>query len=274
MVHDLLDRADGHGAEGSQRSAGNAVHADVLAAEFHREVARVVLECGFGNAHDVVAGDDLFCAVVAQRDDAAAVGHDFHGVTAHRDQRIRADFHRLGPDLPWCGGELADLEVVLVAVGDRVDDKVNRAEFLFHCVEEVIKILVVGGVEFKQPGVFNPQRREGTGDAFFVLFTGQVGEQAFRASVFEGLGNVPGVTAFIGDAKNNTSFAGHVERVESGVVCGHHDLLEGLCGWGHPSPQYCSPQGSCRRDCLQERGIIQRSNFFARGKRGFSSKRT
>ena len=52
-------------AERFQRAGGDRVDADFLVAQVERQVARGRFQGGLGDAHDVVAGDDLFAAEVS-----------------------------------------------------------------------------------------------------------------------------------------------------------------------------------------------------------------
>src|ERR1700721_585407 len=64
------------GGAGGGGGGGGGVDTDLFCAEVGGKVADGGFERGLCDAHDVVVWEDLFCAVVGEGEDGAALGHE------------------------------------------------------------------------------------------------------------------------------------------------------------------------------------------------------
>ena len=79
--------------DGSNRASADGVDADVFRAQFAGNVLDAAFESRLADAHEVVARNDFFTAVVGESQNAAAVWHDFASTLGHSQQTVRANFH-------------------------------------------------------------------------------------------------------------------------------------------------------------------------------------
>ena len=88
------------------------------------EVTNAGFERGFGDAHDVVIGDDFFGAVVGEGDDGAAVFHEGSARFGDRDQAVGADVERDAEAFARGFDETA-IEIFAVGEGERMNHNVE-----------------------------------------------------------------------------------------------------------------------------------------------------
>ncbi len=148
---DLGEVADAAGGEGLDRAGGDGVDADVLAAERCCEVADGGFECGLGDAHDVVVGEDLGGAIVGEGDDGSALGHEGNGGTADGDEGVDADVVGDAEALAT-GEEEVVLDLVGGGEGYGVDYGVDGAEGFLELGEDGVDLGVVGDVALEADG--------------------------------------------------------------------------------------------------------------------------
>ena len=121
----------GHAASGESLNwtSTDRIDADVAWSKILCEVTSARFECCFCDAHDVVTGDDFFCAVVRHRNNAAAFGH----------QRRRSAcklWQRVSTDLECCEKRFASCVEIFAAErftrreGDAVNQKIEAAKLL------------------------------------------------------------------------------------------------------------------------------------------------
>ena len=209
---DLGEVADAAGGEGFDGAGGDGVDADVLAAERGSEVADGGFEGGFGDAHDVVVGEDLGGAVVGEGEDGAAFGHERDGGAADGDERVDADV--MGDAEVVAGGEE---EVVFDRVGGGegygVDEDVEGAVGFFEGGEEGVDLGVEGDVALVGFGV-GKRGGEVVGvplEALVLVADGEGG-----AGFGELLGDAPGDAALVGEAEDDGDFAFEINHGEAG----------------------------------------------------------
>jgi hypothetical protein len=200
---DFGEVANAAGGEGLDGAGGDGVDADVFAAERGGEVADGGFECGFGDTHDVVVGEDLGGAVVGEGEDTAAFSHERYGGSADGDKRVDTDV--VGDAEVFTGGEE---EVVFDGVGggegDRVDDDVEGAVDLFQGGEESVDLGVGADVALIGFGVLE-FGDEGVG--FFLEALVLVADGEGGAGFGELLGYAPGDAALVGEAEDDGDFA-------------------------------------------------------------------
>ena len=109
--------------------------------ELKREIASSRLKRGLGNTHDVVAGDDLFCAVIGHSHNrsAAILRHLVLSTPGHRGQGVRADVDRVEVRLAGGFGEHARLKPFAIRERDRVNEEVQAIVILRVRVEELVE---------------------------------------------------------------------------------------------------------------------------------------
>jgi hypothetical protein len=171
---------------------------------FGGEVAGGAFEGGLGDAHDVVAGDDLLGAVVAHGEDAAAAGggHLLLGAAGHGGEGVGGDVDGAEVDIARGIREAAGLEPLTVGEGDGVDEEVEAVVALLVEAEEFVQVVIAGGIQRGEHGalVVAVDGLDGAPGAAFVLLAGEVGEGEGGAVLGEGVGDVPGVGALVSDA--------------------------------------------------------------------------
>ena len=148
------------GAQGAHRPGADAVDANLLPAEVPGEVAHAVFQGRLANAHHVIARDDLFAAVVADRDDRAAIGHQRGGRPASGHQAIDADVHGQAPAVA-AHGHVRIAQLLRRGEGDGMDQKIEPAVDLANRLEHLGDILIllhVAGQDDLRPVRARPAR--------------------------------------------------------------------------------------------------------------------
>ena len=113
--------------------------------EVRGEVAHRRLERGLGHAHDVVVGDDLLGAVVAEGEDGAAAVEVRARLAGERDQRVRGHVQRQREPVAR-GVHEGAVEVLALGVGDGVDEDVDLALLLVPPGHHAPDVVVAGDV--------------------------------------------------------------------------------------------------------------------------------
>ncbi len=150
-------------------------------------------------------GDHLLGAIVGQRKDAAAVGHQPAGPGGQGHQAEGAHFQR-GAEAVAAGRDELAFEVFLLGERDGVDEAVDRAELGLGLGEEGVELVVladVAGFDEIAAGL----GRQGS-DAVLQRLAG-VAEANGGAFLMEGLRDAPGDGAFVGDAEDQGFLAAH-----------------------------------------------------------------
>ena len=142
---DVAEVADAGGGERLDRTGRDCVDPDAGAAEVDREVAHARLERSLGHAHDVVVGRDPLGTDIGERQQAAARGHQRCGAATEVGERVTGD-HQRAVEIGGAGLEVFPLELLLVGVGDGVDDEVEPAPGRGEVGEQLVQARLVGNV--------------------------------------------------------------------------------------------------------------------------------
>src|SRR5690606_32745519 len=183
-----------------------------------------------GDAHDVVVLDRALAAEIAERDHAAAIGHQ-------RDERPNDGGEGEGADLvreEEAGtGRLdeAPFEILLLGEGDRVDDEVDAPEVPRDVIGDLLDLLVPRHVARVERG-FARQRREKLLDARLELLA-LVGEREPSSFARRRFRDRPGDGALVRDAENEAVLS-FEEPVRHGALPSSVARVSGACG-GDPN---------------------------------------
>ncbi len=123
--------------ERPDRPRGDGVDADAIGAEIDREVAHRCFERGLGDAHGVVVRHRPLAAIVGERHHGAAVRHQRRGAARHFGEGEARDHHGAHEVRPR-GVGVAALELVLVGIGDGVDEEIDAAPRLADGREHLV----------------------------------------------------------------------------------------------------------------------------------------
>src|SRR5277367_6619989 len=144
----VAQAADAAGGESLNRSSGDSVHANILLAQVRGKITHRSFECCLCDAHHVVVRHNLFRSVVCQSDDAAAIGHEWSGTPAERDQRVDAHVVRDAEAVARRLDEVV-LQLFRGRKTDGVDQHVELAVTLFDLSKDVVDLFVVRDVALK-----------------------------------------------------------------------------------------------------------------------------
>jgi hypothetical protein len=144
-------------------------------------------------------------AVIAQRQDRAAVGQKLFGTLGNRGQRVATDQHGLC-EVVRRGFEIPAVELILVGEGDRVHHKVDLAPCLLQRLEHRIDGRGVGDVAMPQNAA---AQLAGQWLDPFLERVALPGQGDFRARGMAGFGDAPGNRSVIGDAEDHPALALH-----------------------------------------------------------------
>ena len=204
-LEDIAEIADARGGQGLHRAGRQRVDADVLLAQVHRQIAHAGLQRRLGHAHDVVMRHHALGAVIGQRQQRAAVGHHVGGTARHRGEREHRDVHGVLEILER-GVGIAAAKLILVGIADGVDHEVQLAPLLLQRVEHRVDGGFVTHVARQHDGRagFLRQRTHALLQRLTQIGEGQLGPLGAAR-----LGDAPGDGAVVGDAHDETLFAGH-----------------------------------------------------------------
>lgn len=142
VVEDLVEAADAGRAERPAGAGADRVDAHAAkVAEVGREIANRALQRGLADAHDVVAGDELDRAEVAEGEDRCALAEHVIGLLTGGDQRVTTDVHGLLEILPAGFPEPVG-EAVAIGEGDGVDQEVDLVVAVADLIEKLLDVVV------------------------------------------------------------------------------------------------------------------------------------
>ena len=149
--------------------------------------------------------DHLLGAVIAERQQAAAVRHHLRRALRHRDERIDADVHR-HQEIVEAGVHVTAAQLVLVRKADRVDEEVDRRPFLGDFGKGRVERRHVGDVAVIQPrcSQFLGKRA----DALLHRLA-LIGKGKLRAMFAQFLRDPPGERSIVGQAHDEPALTLH-----------------------------------------------------------------
>ena len=127
---------------GQERAGRNGVDADLLRPEFGGQIAHGTFQRRFHRPHDIVVIDNLFSAVIAHCQNAAAVRHQGDRQPRHSDQRVDRDVHRLRETLFRARADRA-MQVVFRAGCDGMNNEIHLAPFAANRFENGSHLRVI-----------------------------------------------------------------------------------------------------------------------------------
>ena len=197
--------ADGSACKCFHRAGRDGIDADALGAKIIGEVAHGGFECGFGNAHDVVIRRHTVGAGIGERQQGAAVWHQFGGATRHVDERKAGHGEGIG-EVGKAGVDEAACQFVLVGKGDGVDEEIYRAPVIFQLFKAGIHRIRVHHIDIDHEG-----RTERGGKRFdpFAKGFALVGKCEFGPFGGHGRGNAPSNGTFVRNTHYQAAFALH-----------------------------------------------------------------
>ena len=205
---DVAGTADHRAGERPHRAGRDGVDAHALRAEVGREVAYAGLERGLGDTHHVVRRHDPRGALVGQRHQAAAVGHQRQRAARDLGERVAGD-RQAALEVGLGGVDVAALQLLLVGKGDGVHDEVDLAPLLLQAGEQPVEALLALDV-----GLLDDLRAQLLDHRQHALAEGRalVGEGHLGAGGVQRLRDAPGDRAIVGDAHDQAALALHQPR--------------------------------------------------------------
>jgi hypothetical protein len=205
LAEGLARAADRRAGQRLHRPGGDRVDADPVGAQVVRQIAHRRFQCRLGHAHHVVIGRHAVGALIGQRQDRAAIGHQMRGPPRHVDQRKARDRQRIAKVLARGVDEAAG-QLVLVGIGDRVDHEIQAAPFLLERGEGRVQRGIVHHVDLDQN-----VRAQAFRQRLHALAKGLslVGEGKLCPFGGHRLGDAPGDRAVVGDAHDQPALALH-----------------------------------------------------------------
>ena len=158
--------------------------------------------------------DDLFGAVIGECDERAAIGHQRFGTAAERRERITGD-REARREVFKRRVDIAPVELVLVGIGNGVNEEVELAPLLRQPLEDGVHAGRIGDVarhDEVRPDRFG--QRHDTLQQRLAL----IGESKLRALVGAGLGDAPGDRPVVGDTHDEAALARH-QAAFGGSAC-------------------------------------------------------
>ena len=149
--------------------------------------------------------NDLFRAVIGQRQDTAALGHHLLGALRHGDQRIGGNVHR-HQEVVEAGVDILPAQLALVGEADRVDDEIDRLPALLQRVEGAVERFHVRHVAFE--GEIAAELFGQRADALLQRLA-LIGEGHLGALLVQLLGNAPGQRLVVGESHDQPTLALH-----------------------------------------------------------------
>jgi hypothetical protein len=150
----------------------------------------------------------LLGAVISQREQRAAIGHQLFGTLGDGGERITAHHHGLD-EIVLGDVHVAAVELILVGKRDRVQDKVERAPGRFDVGEHRVDARRIGDVAMPNDKAIHllGQRLHALLERLALVGEGEVG-----AMIAAGARNTPGDRAVVGHAHDQPAFAAHQAR--------------------------------------------------------------
>ena len=204
-LEDVAEIADAACCQRLDRAGGDRVDAHLLWTKVHRQIFDAGFQRRFGDAHDIVMRDDLFGAIIAQRQQRAAVGHHRQGALGDGGEAVDADVHGQ-QEIIQRRIDIAAAQFVLVRKTDGVDEKVDCPPIGLERFEHRVDAGHFRDVAFVQPR--DAKRFCQRPNAFFQCFS-LIGKGDFTALRGDCFRDAPGEAAVIGDAHDQAALATH-----------------------------------------------------------------
>ena len=213
-AQDVAEVADPRGGQRLDRPGRNRVDADRLLAEVGGEIAHARLQRRLGDAHDVVVRHPFLGAVIGQRQQRAAVGHQLLRPLRERGEGIAGDRQRL-VEIGFGGVDVAAGQFVLVGEGDAMDDEVEPAPQPVRLGEDRVDRRAVGDVAMAEH-----LRAEFLGERADALLQrlALIGQRDLGPGGAHRLGDPPGDRAIIGDAEDDPPQPAHDAFARTGLA--------------------------------------------------------
>lgn len=115
------------------------MRADLLLGEIHRDIAHAGFQCCLHRPHEVVVLHDAIGAIEADRQKAAAVGHQRRRKPGHPNKRMTGDIHGERKAL----GRAVDharMQVFARRKRDRMQKEIEAPPFLTHGLKHVLEL--------------------------------------------------------------------------------------------------------------------------------------
>src|SRR5665213_2461628 len=133
---------DHRSRQGAHRPRRNRVDTDILLAQVGCKITHARLKAGLRDAHDVVIRCDAMRTHIGEREQRSPFGHQRHGATRHRRERITRDRQRAREVLA-AGVDVTALQFLAVRKCDGMDDEIQRAPFAAQDIETRVELVVV-----------------------------------------------------------------------------------------------------------------------------------
>ena len=162
-----------------------------------------------GDTHNIVSRHDFLGSVIGHGHDRPAAGafHERDCSPGDSQECVHGDIDGIEECSPWGLHEVAPGEPLAFGKGDGMDEHMKGIVLLGKLGEDLVDLFVTACIERCKPRVVDLEGFDSSLGAAFVFVARQVGEGASTAVVGEGLGDVPGVGAFVGDADDEGGFA-------------------------------------------------------------------
>ena len=200
--------ANAGAGQSADRAGRDRVDADLLVTEIDGEIAHRRFERRLRQTHDVVIGHGAIAAIVSERDQRAAIGHQRRRALGALGEGEAGDHHGADEVLAGVVGEAA-LEFVLVRETDRVDEKVDGSPLLLERGKNSIdgrNVLDVAGHQHGRADGFG-ERLDALQQRIALISEGQLG-----AVGAQHLGDAPGDRVVVGDPHDQAAFSVHQSR--------------------------------------------------------------
>ena len=177
------------------------------------QVTDGVLEGCLDRSHQAVVRNDLVRAVVAHRDEHAAIGHQRLRQLCHAHKGVAGDVHR-GQEALDRAVDQVPLQIRLGGEGERVNQEIETPPFLADCREDGRHLRRLAHLQRQgQLGAVRAGERLDIGSRLLV----EVGYRKARAGIAQSTGAAVGDRLIVGDAGNEPDFAASTWDWVSGI---------------------------------------------------------
>ena len=149
--------------------------------------------------------NDLFRAIIAERQDAAAIGHQGAGALGDGDEAVGRHVHGQ-QEIVEAGVDIEAAQLILVGKADRVNDEVEPAPALLDLREGGVELVHVGDVAVDQEvgADLLGKRPHALGQRIALI-----GEGEFRTLGVKLLGDAPGQRLVVGQPHDEAALSCH-----------------------------------------------------------------